>query len=204
MPLFKTNAIVIRSFNYGESDKIVTFFTKDFGKIKGIAKGARRSKNLEAFDLLLSFLSALEEMEPKEEQLRMFEIRMLSLFGYQPNMRRCDLCKKGWEDLREVPIVFFSLEKGALVCENCSKGWNNLICLSLGTARLIERISQMELPKIHRLRFTSLALTESRELLPRFISYQLGKELKSLKTLRGMGPNFSSYIPLSPGGRGTG
>jgi DNA repair protein RecO (recombination protein O) len=281
MPLFKTNAIVIRSFNYGESDKIVTFFTKDFGKIKGIAKGARRSKkrfqnalnlftylrlifferegtglvraegcdilhpfpkiredlkkifygnyflelvnemagererNLEAFDLLLSFLSALEEMEPKEEQLRMFEIRMLSLFGYQPNMRRCDLCKKGWEDLREVPIVFFSLEKGALVCENCSKGWNNLISLSLGTARLIERISQMELPKIHRLRFTSLALTESKELLPRFISYQLGKELKSLKTLRGMGPNFSSYIPLSPlrargpagpeaGGRGTG
>jgi len=39
MPLFKTNAIVIRSTNYGESDKIVTFFTKDFGKLKGIAKG---------------------------------------------------------------------------------------------------------------------------------------------------------------------
>jgi DNA repair protein RecO (recombination protein O) len=35
---------VIRSLNYGESDRIVTFFTKDFGKIKGIAKGARRSR----------------------------------------------------------------------------------------------------------------------------------------------------------------
>src|SRR4030043_2225058 len=44
MPFFTTNAIVIRSHHYGESDKIVTFFTKDFGKIKGIAKGARRSK----------------------------------------------------------------------------------------------------------------------------------------------------------------
>ena len=44
MALFTTHAIVTHSFNYGESDKIVTFFTKDFGKVKGIAKGARRSK----------------------------------------------------------------------------------------------------------------------------------------------------------------
>jgi DNA repair protein RecO (recombination protein O) len=44
MPLYTTHAIVIRVSNYGESDKIVTFFTRDFGKIKGIAKGARRSR----------------------------------------------------------------------------------------------------------------------------------------------------------------
>src|SRR4030043_2259128 len=44
MPLFPTHAIVIRSLNYGESDKIITFFTKEFGKLKGIAKGARRSR----------------------------------------------------------------------------------------------------------------------------------------------------------------
>jgi DNA repair protein RecO (recombination protein O) len=44
MPLFETNAIVTRSLNYGESDKIITFFSKDFGRIRGIAKGARRSR----------------------------------------------------------------------------------------------------------------------------------------------------------------
>src|SRR5512134_3647864 len=136
MPLYTTNAIVIHSFHYGESDKIVTFFTKDFGKIKGIAKGARRSRrrfqnaldlfshlrliffdregiglvraegcdilspfshiredlrkilygnyflellnemtgereaHREAFELLLIFLSTLNESKPEEEQLR--------------------------------------------------------------------------------------------------------------------------------------
>ncbi|MGO9139334.1 MAG: DNA repair protein RecO [Syntrophales bacterium] len=40
----KTSAIVIHSLDYGESDRIVTFYSSDFGKIKGIAKGARRSK----------------------------------------------------------------------------------------------------------------------------------------------------------------
>jgi DNA repair protein RecO (recombination protein O) len=250
MPLFTTNAIVIRSLNYGESDKITTFFTKDFGKLKGIAKGARRSRkrfqnalglfshlrlfffdkeglglvraescdilhsfpkikedlkkilygnyylelmnemageregNPEAFELLLSSLSNLEELDLQEEQLRIFEIRMLSLFGYRPNMRRCNLCQKDWEDLKEPPAVFFSLERGALICETCSKMRNNLIPISLGTARLVEKISQVELPKISRLRFTLQALSESQELLPKFISYQLGKELKSLKAIK--------------------
>ena len=146
-----------------------------------------REANPEAFDLLLSFLLNLEATEPQEEQLRMFEIRMLSLFGYRPNMRRCGLCKRDWEDLKEVLLSFSPSRRGALVCEQCSKALNNLIPLSLGTARLIEKISQMELAKIHRLKFTSQALSESRELLPKFITYQLGKELKSLKALSRLG-----------------
>ncbi len=44
MPLCKTPAIVLRSTPYGEADRIVTFYTLDFGKIKGIAKGAKRSQ----------------------------------------------------------------------------------------------------------------------------------------------------------------
>ncbi len=43
-PSFKTEAFVLRFLNYGESDRIVTFFTREFGKLRGIAKGARRSK----------------------------------------------------------------------------------------------------------------------------------------------------------------
>ncbi len=37
-------AIFLYSLDYGESDRIVTFYTRDFGKLKGIAKGARRSR----------------------------------------------------------------------------------------------------------------------------------------------------------------
>ncbi len=43
----------MRAIDYGESDRIVTFFTDEFGKLKGIAKGARRSKKrfVNAFEL---------------------------------------------------------------------------------------------------------------------------------------------------------
>src|SRR6266850_351054 len=39
-----TPAIVVRARAFGESDKIVTFLTRDLGKVTGIAKGAKRSK----------------------------------------------------------------------------------------------------------------------------------------------------------------
>ena len=39
-----TEALVLRSRAYGESDKILTFLTRDFGKLSAVAKGALRSK----------------------------------------------------------------------------------------------------------------------------------------------------------------
>lgn len=41
---FRTTGFVLRTLSYSESDLIVTFYSHDFGKLKGIAKGAKRSK----------------------------------------------------------------------------------------------------------------------------------------------------------------
>lgn len=43
-PSQHSEAIILRSRLYGESDKIVTFLTEDAGKLTGIAKGAKNSK----------------------------------------------------------------------------------------------------------------------------------------------------------------
>jgi DNA repair protein RecO (recombination protein O) len=50
----ETEAMVLRSHPLGESDRIVTFLTRSAGKVRAVAKGARRSKrrfgsNLERF-----------------------------------------------------------------------------------------------------------------------------------------------------------
>lgn len=39
-----TRALVLRSRSFGESDKIVSFLTESYGKVTGIAKGAKRSR----------------------------------------------------------------------------------------------------------------------------------------------------------------
>lgn len=45
MSLLSTGAIVLGSIKLGEADKLVTFYTAKRGKLKGVAKGARRMKS---------------------------------------------------------------------------------------------------------------------------------------------------------------
>ncbi|MBM4125331.1 MAG: DNA repair protein RecO [Nitrospira sp.] len=45
MPLLKTPAITLKSRKWGEADRIVTFYTLRFGKLRGVARGARRMKS---------------------------------------------------------------------------------------------------------------------------------------------------------------
>jgi len=45
VPLVKTPAIVLHSRKWGDADRIVTLFTLRFGKLRGVARGARRLKS---------------------------------------------------------------------------------------------------------------------------------------------------------------
>lgn len=44
MAFLKTEAVVIKTTNLREADRIVSFFSKDYGRMQGIAKGVRRIK----------------------------------------------------------------------------------------------------------------------------------------------------------------
>jgi DNA repair protein RecO (recombination protein O) len=43
--LFSSEAVVLRTYPLGNSDKIVVVYTRNYGKLRGVAKGARRIKN---------------------------------------------------------------------------------------------------------------------------------------------------------------
>lgn len=45
MAIIKSEAVILKSDNYRETSKIITFFSKSHGKLKGIAKGVRSSKS---------------------------------------------------------------------------------------------------------------------------------------------------------------
>src|SRR5438270_2012562 len=54
MPMERATALVIRGTDFSETSRIVTLFTREFGKVRALAKGGRRLKsNFDvAFDLL--------------------------------------------------------------------------------------------------------------------------------------------------------
>ena len=54
MPVYTSEALILRTYKLGEADRIVVFLTKDRGKKRGVAKGARRPRS--------RYVGALEPM----------------------------------------------------------------------------------------------------------------------------------------------
>ena len=44
MPLVESEAVILRSSNFGEADKLVSFFSRTLGRLRGVAPNARRSR----------------------------------------------------------------------------------------------------------------------------------------------------------------
>ncbi len=142
------------------------------------------------FDLLRVFLSTINSMEPREEMLRIFEIRLLSLLGYRPNLVSCTRCGRPFDRLGK---IYFVPDRGGIFCDRCCPTNVSFHGLSMGTIKVLEKSVETDLSKIHRLRFSHSSLTESREILPRFIQHHLNRELRSLQFLESVKPVVSSW-----------
>jgi DNA repair protein RecO (recombination protein O) len=62
-------AIIMRTWEFGESDLMVSFFTAEGGRLKGVAKGARKSRHRFANCLDLFCFTRLEYERRREEGL---------------------------------------------------------------------------------------------------------------------------------------
>jgi DNA repair protein RecO (recombination protein O) len=71
MSLYRDHGIVLRTYKLGEADRIVVFLTRDRGKKRGVAKGARRPRS--------RFLGALEPLT--EARVAYFEKERRELVG---------------------------------------------------------------------------------------------------------------------------
>lgn len=177
-----TPAVVVRTRAFGESDRIVTFLTRDLGKIAGIAKGAQRSKRrfvnvLEPFthvdvtlrlrsasdlafvnacvlrdapislardlvkfayasyvleltdrmvrereagpdtyELVRDALAVLEHGEAEPGVLRAFELHLLRLTGYEPDLGRCRRCGT---DVASGATMYVHPARGGVLCARC-------------------------------------------------------------------------------------
>lgn len=127
MPLVKTTAIILRSRKWGDADRIVTCYTQHLGKIRGVARGARRAKSqfgaaLEPFtichlnlfekqgdslfrishvDLVTSFQSLREDLELMTSAARMVNVVSAVTPDGDPDPRLFETLEQGLASLAE-------------------------------------------------------------------------------------------------------
>jgi len=204
MALFETEALILRSYNLAEADKIVVCLSRSAGLIRGVAKGCRKLKNrfgaaLEPFtfvnltyyekehqelvsfrqveilksrfnlssnasiltgfsyigDLLIDFspphqandnlfrmaLACFEAAsatpEDLEAVLRYFEVWLLKLEGFLPDLRLCANCQREFGD----EVVYLGSDL-SLRCGQCSQSRGKPISKRLRTyLRSTEKLS---------------------------------------------------------------
>jgi DNA repair protein RecO (recombination protein O) len=83
MPLYRTEAIVTGGWNLGEADRIVSFYTRRMGRIRGVAAGSRRIRSKFGGRLqLLTHGTLLCFAKENRELYRINEFEPLDCFAF--------------------------------------------------------------------------------------------------------------------------
>jgi DNA repair protein RecO (recombination protein O) len=246
-----TPAVVVRTRAFGESDKIVTFLTRDLGKIAGIAKGAQRSKRrfvnvLEPFthvdvtlrlrsgsdlafvdacvlrdapisvardlmkfayasyvleltdrmvrereagpdtyELVRDAIALLESGDADPGVLRAFELHLLRLTGYEPELGRCRRC--GTEFTAGVAMYVYPA-RGGVLCGRC-RGEGRVYQASPAVLARLQALQRVRFADgdADRFRLDPGMAAEARALVRCFFAGNLTAPLASEKLLDSLG-----------------
>lgn len=244
--LYRTEAIVLRRSDVGEADRLLTLLTPERGKLRVIAKGARKvasrkSGHVELFNrvnLLIArgrgefdIVSQAETIEPSRalrEDLtrstyahyaaelidrfaeegtaqpelydlladglswfstspdpaltaRYFELRLLTLTGFQPQVFQC---VGGGEPLAEVnddEMYGWSPGEGGTLCPRHSGERADISRLSLNALKVMRHAMRNGYTTFEALRVREAVAFEVERALQRYLSYVLERKLKSIE-----------------------
>lgn len=136
------------------------------------------------YDLLRHVLHELDGGEVPGAVLSIvFQMRFLRLSGHGPNLDCCVLCRR---DIDGVPAVRLGVDvpKGGVACPACLAGCDPAGQLSKGTVKQLLWVSEGDLGRAARMKFSPSASREALQFLERFVPHHLGREPRSLKVLR--------------------
>ena len=99
VPEQSTPAIVLRARDYAEADRVVTLLTRDFGKLSGIAKGAKASRR--RFE---------RKLEPFTQAMLYFRRRPHGQLVFITRAERIDGAPPEFDDLGKIALGSYMLE----------------------------------------------------------------------------------------------
>lgn len=194
MPAFKTEGIILKRKNFGEADRILTVFTKRFGKVSVLAKGvrkitSRRAGNVELLNRVMMFLHQgknfyiLTEAESINTYQRLKNDLTLSTYAYH----LIELTDKLTAENQGNPLLYENLIE---VLERLTlnprqifiRAYEAKILTLMGFASF--ELAKMTWGEIEKLKIKEKEAMELERELRYYIERVLETELKSRKFLR--------------------
>lgn len=145
---------------------------------------AEHIENLSLFQLLVGTLERLCGEGDRETLMRYFEIRLLDLVGYRPQLEHCSVCRRALEPVNN----YFSPVTGGGVCPDCRPNTGPGYSLSVNALKVLRWMQANEYDRVSRLQIEAELAGEMETIIRGYLRYLLERDVKStawLDSLRG-------------------
>lgn len=136
-------------------------------------------ENFRLYRLLRESLDALAGAGNPDLLLRYFELHLLDLTGYNPELYQCIECR--------VPVAptanYFSPSAGGVLCPGCRYKHPSHRPLSLNTLKVMRFLSRSDFPEASTVRLPEELAVELEGVIRQYIHYVLDSEVHSTKFL---------------------
>jgi DNA repair protein RecO (recombination protein O) len=131
------------------------------------------------FQLLLGTLRQLSQANNHDLILRYFELHLLELVGYRPQLRECVSCRVQLE-----PVVnAFCSSSGGILCPNCKSEHPSSFSITVDALKVLRLFQISGFDAASRLKVSPELSQELKTALASYIRYLLEREVKSASWL---------------------
>lgn len=156
---------------------------------------ADRDENRPLFELLKDALTWLATAGDLALVARYFELHLLRLAGFQPQLFICGGCQKTIEP----GTNYFSVAQGTVFCADCGRDRNDATEISTGALRVLRFLQTRDWETARLLRLSPETQAEIELLLRHYIAYHLERRLKSADFIERMRALASARPPAEAG-----
>ncbi len=241
---FRVDAVVLRHSDWGEADRLLWLYTLEMGKIRVVAKGARKIRSRKAghlepftrvhlllakgrdillvtqaetieaylplheglegityasyavelldrftyeegenrplYQLLVDTLSRLSQMPERDLVIRYFELRLLDLVGFRPQLFRC----LGCDEEIQAQAQYFSAQEGGILCPKCGANVSGAHPISMQALKYLRHFQRSKFPEAKKATLNSELNREMEIVMQHYLTYLLERGLNTPPFMR--------------------
>lgn len=137
-------------------------------------------ENRSLYTLLCQSLERLESPADPFLVVRYFEVRLLDLLGYRPELSRCVVCREQIEAQNQ----FFSFLEGGVICPKCSGKPMDAMPIAMPVLKYLRHLQRSPYHQIMALQIPEAIREPLEQLLSRYISFLLERKVHSAGFIR--------------------
>ena len=137
-------------------------------------------ENNALYRLLSETLSRINKEAEPAFAVRFYEVRLLDLVGFRPQLLHCVNC----DNEIKAEDQFFSFEKGGVICSRCGTKEGGVRPISVQALRILRHFQRSNYAEAQRLRLSSSVDRELESMMGNYLTYLLERGLNSPAFLR--------------------